>query len=84
MYDEFEKLVQGGTWHTGKPSDEKRFNLALARVVDRADFSPDVMGERMLTAIEARSGLRANYAYIVRDLVSRAWAVRDFLQATGR
>jgi hypothetical protein len=47
MYDVFDSFLDGSTWHTRHPTDEKTFFLALHKVVRRPKFHPEEMGGHM-------------------------------------
>jgi hypothetical protein len=90
MYQTFDKFLATDTWGKDHPSDEKRFFQALDRVVRDSDFDPDKMGEYMrqkkrpkgqkrpLTKTEAHP-----FGDAIKDYVAAAWAVKDYLAATG-
>jgi hypothetical protein len=43
MYEAFDSFLNVATWHTKHEYDDKRFNLALNKVVREAGFDPDEM-----------------------------------------
>ena len=76
MYEVFDSFISTDTWSTGHDLDMERFYQALALVVRDDGFSPDKMGEYFKGKVNA---VHHNYA---DELVTKAWAVRDFLHAT--
>jgi hypothetical protein len=80
-YAVFEPFLDVETWHSSHPMDDRRFFLALYAVVKRAEFSPQAMGDYF----RQRKGEHSDEHHLSRridDLVSKAWAVRDFIDAT--
>jgi hypothetical protein len=80
-YSVFDKFLAVETWHTSHPLDDKRFFLCLHEIVDLSDFSAQAMGEHMRAAKGVDSH-EHHYAQRIDDLVSKAYAVRDYLEAT--
>ncbi|WP_428428244.1 hypothetical protein [Pararhizobium sp.] len=77
MYTAFDPFLNVDTWHTSHPTDDRRFYIALATVVKNPGFSPDEMGEYM------RNSKGITFDTRIENLVHSAWAVREYLQATG-
>jgi hypothetical protein len=80
MYEAFDSFLAVGTWHTNHDADGRRFYEALSRVVRDPKFSPDRMGEY----VRQKTGTKKDHPFEddISRLVSNAWAVRDYLQAT--
>lgn len=78
MYSVFDAFLDRETWSTLHAMDLKEFNKALSDVVDDPTFSPEAMGDHM------RQRKNPNYHHAIETLVSNAWAVKEFLDATGR
>ena len=77
MYSALDPFLASGTWHAGHKLDEDRFYQSIAPIVRDPDFHPDAMGEYI------QSNVGTGFEPIVDDLVAKAWAVRDYLSATG-
>ena len=85
IYNALDSFLAVETWHTGHPSDEKRFYLALNEIVGHPDFSSESMGTFLRERVKIASADRDQYfENAIQALVTKAWAVRDFLQYTGR
>jgi hypothetical protein len=81
-YNEFDPFLRVDTWHTGHHYDEQRFYRCLAQVVEDPGFSPESMGNYMREAKKiAPDDHDHPFAMTIRELVTKAWAVREFLQA---
>jgi hypothetical protein len=78
MYSVFDPFLERETWSTLHPDDLRTFNKALALIVDDPKFSPEAMGDYM------RRAKNPDYHKAIKTLVDNAWAVREFLNATGR
>jgi hypothetical protein len=79
-YTVFDRFLRVDTWQSSHPLDDKRFFLCLHKVVEDPDFSAEAMGDYMRGA----KGVDSYEHYLaqrIRDLVGKAWAVRDYLQA---
>jgi hypothetical protein len=84
MYKAFDKFLAVSTWHTNHDADGERFYLALHQVVKRAAFSPDEMADYMHQKISVPRGGANNYSNeAIGRYTTAAWAVRDYLKATG-
>jgi hypothetical protein len=80
-YSVFDKFLRVDTWLSGHPNDEERFFKCLHEVVTLPDFNADAMGEYL----KQKKGVTSDdhlYSSTIRDLVTKAWAVRDYLQYT--
>jgi hypothetical protein len=75
MYEIFDRFLRIDTWHTHHPSDRERFFQALARIVNNPKFSPDELGRYM------RGKVNSAFEPYIRDYISAAWAVREYLEA---
>jgi hypothetical protein len=83
-YDVFDLFLTRATWHTSHPNDERAFYRCLREVVARPDFSPDSMGEYMRNEKGLKSGDYDHpFADHIRDLVGKAWAIREYLATDG-
>jgi len=85
MYEAMEDFIAVPTWHTRHPEDERRFFAALNRIVDDEDFNADQMGEFFAQRL-GLDNLPEDHSFNVASehYVAAAWAVRRFLQETGR
>ena len=81
-YSVFDPFIQRDTWHTFHPIDEKAFHQCLDKVVRDQTFSSEAMGEYFRRQRHIDSG--SPFADDVDKLVSKAWTVRDHLQANGQ
>lgn len=77
MYNAFTPFLSLPTWHTSHDSDAAAFYKCLAKVVCNDDFSPERMGE------EFRNAKGQGFDQVIDELVNKAWAIHDFLKATG-
>jgi hypothetical protein len=84
MYQAFDSFLQIDTWHTRHPTDEERFFVALSKVVRNSKFNPDEMGEymRQKTGSGAARGSHP-FELAIDHYVAAAWAVQDYISATG-
>jgi hypothetical protein len=83
MYDVFDSFLDGSTWHTRHPTDEKTFFLALHKVVRRPKFHPEEMGGHMREKLAVtRDAEDSTFSKAIDHYVSAAWAVKDYLKAT--
>ncbi len=86
MYQVFDGFLTTDTWYKDHPNDNERFYSALDKVVRNPDFSAENLGNY----IRAKKNiLRDNedhreFSSAADKLVSNAWAVREYLQATGQ
>lgn len=62
--------------------DNRRFFICLEKVVRNPDFNADGMGEYFRTA-KGVDNHKHPFAFRVRDLVGKAWAVRVYLEVNG-
>lgn len=80
-YDVFGPFLRVDTWHTDHPGDERCFYRCLAQVVEDPDFDPQAMGNYMRAAKKiAKDDHDHHFAQTIRDLVTKACAIRDFLE----
>ena len=83
MYEAFDRFLAVSTWYTKHPNDEERFFHALRSVVRNDLFSPDALGDY----IRQKAGVSRDdghpYNDVIDDYVAAAWAVKDYLKATG-
>ena len=71
------------TWHTPHDNDADRFYLRLHQALEEDNFSPDEMGEHFRARLRNDDGeINEQLEQVVAELVSRAWAVKDYLRAT--
>lgn len=77
----FGPFVARDTWHTFHPLDEKVFFQCLHKVVAASDFSPEAMGEYIRETRQIAED--SPFVQDVATLVSKAWTVRDYLEATN-
>jgi hypothetical protein len=81
-YDVFDSFLKVDTWYTGHWMDNRRFFVCLDKVVRNPDFNADGKGEYFRTATGVDSDEHP-FAFRVRDLIGKAWAVREYLEVTG-
>jgi len=81
-YNVFDPFVARDTWHTFHPLDERMFFQCLHKVVHDAEFSPEKMGEYIREA--RKIGDDSPFVQDVATLVSKAWTVKDYLEAARR
>jgi hypothetical protein len=69
------------TWHTGHPTDNRRFYAALGKVVWSDQFNPDLMAsymrEKKKIPLEDR---KSEFAKTIDQCCHDAWAIKDFLE----
>ncbi|WMT71137.1 hypothetical protein [Bradyrhizobium sp. Ash2021] len=82
-YEIFDTFLRVETWHTSHPLDDKRFFRCLHEVVENPAFSAEAMGDYMRD-VKSVNSHEHHYASRIRDLVSKASAVREYLQVTER
>ncbi len=82
-YSVFDTFCKVPTWHTSHPMDQKRFHSALKQVVRESSFSPEMMGDyiRQNHAEPMWPKESEELQLVISDLVSKAWAVKDYLEA---
>lgn len=78
MYAAFDPFLAIPTWHSNHDLDRERFFQVLEQVVCDPAFNADQMGVYMRQKVNNPA-----HGSDIDRLVSDAWAVRDFLQATG-
>lgn len=83
MYQAFDMFLGTDTWHTGHANDLERFNLALAKVVHDPNFNPDEMANYMHAVKDISKESEHPLAGAIENRRSAAWAVVEFLEATG-
>ena len=76
VYEVFDHFLDVETWTSGHDFDLARFYRALSKVVGEDGFSPDEMGRYM------KGKKNPNYHDEIDQLVTKAWAVKDYLEAT--
>lgn len=82
MYQAFDDFLAMDTWYTRHPLDEKRFFVALSKVVSDPKFSADELGRYMRQKKNVAQDDQQNTFNIDIDhYVAAAWAVRDYLKA---
>jgi hypothetical protein len=82
MYSVFDAFLNVETWHTHHALDEQRFFKALHQVVRDEHFSPEAMGDYMAQHL----GVSRNEDHLGAEInayVRKAWAVKDYLNATN-
>ncbi len=84
MYDALDSFMNVETWYTFHPLDEKRFNMALNKIVWQEKFNADAMAEYM----KEKLGLLpddydSHYAKAIERYREKAWAISDFIIHTG-
>lgn len=82
IYNVFDKFLRVETWHTSHACDDRRFYECLHEVVEETNFDPEAMGSYMRNAKGVDSDEHP-YAERIRELVSNAWAVREYLAVAG-
>ena len=84
MYQAFDKFLALDTWHTRSQFDEKIFFLALSSVVKDGKFNPEEMGSYMRQKTRPSSNVEDHpFEHAIAHYVAAAWAVKDYLAATG-
>lgn len=84
MYEVFDSFIENEWWHTCHAEDERRFFVALHKVVRDTRFSPEEMGDYLRSKLKQPYNRDVNpFEQAVRHYVSAAWAVRDFLITIG-
>jgi hypothetical protein len=83
MYEAFDKFLTSHTWHSGKDGDRRRFYVALNEVVHEPAFDPEQMGDYMRAKFGVAAGSADSRDTAIAQRTNDAWAVRDFLAATG-
>jgi len=84
MYRAFDKFLARNTWHTRHPNDEKIFFLALSSVVKNSKFNPEELGEYMRQKTGPSPNVKDHpFDDVIAHYVAAAWAVKDYLAATG-
>jgi hypothetical protein len=78
----FDSFLNVDTGHTTHWLDNRRFFECLDKVVREPDFNAETMGEYFRNA-KGVDNYEHHFASCVRDLVSKASAVRDYLETTG-
>jgi hypothetical protein len=81
-YSVFDPFLNRDTWHTHHPIDGQIFYGCLDQVVREPDFSAEAMGDYFRSAKQLDRAHPLNQA--VDSYVTRAWAVRNYLEATGQ
>jgi hypothetical protein len=81
-YAVFDPFLARDTWYTRHPTDEQVFFQCLDKVVRRPDFSAEAMGDHFKDAKDVTSDGH-QFDEAIKSYVSRAWAVRQYLEATG-
>jgi hypothetical protein len=76
----FDTFLSVDTWHTTHPLDDRRFFWALSEVVEDPDFNPEAMGDHF-RKVKAVTSDQHPFASRIDSLVSKAWAVREYLEA---
>lgn len=77
MYTAFDTFLRRPTWDTSHDLDARAFYECLAKVVCEDGFSPEKMGE------EFRKAKGPSFDKVIDELVTKAWAIHDFLKSTG-
>ena len=80
-YEVFDSFLRVKTWQTPHPVDDKRFFRCIHEVVEHPDFNAEAMGDYMRD-VKGVDSHEHHYAERIRDLVSKAWAVGEYLQVT--
>lgn len=82
MYQAFDRFLSLESPFSGQPGDEDLFYEALETVVREPAFSPEDMGDYF----RSRKGIGEGHPDLaaVRALVTKAWAVRDFIRVSTR
>ncbi len=82
MYEVFDRpFLAADTWHTNHDDDRNRFFVTLHQVVLDPAFNPDRLGDYIRQKKRIDDGHLLSST--VQDLVSMAWAVRDYFKANG-
>lgn len=79
-YSVFDSFLSRDTWHTNHDNDLFVFYRCLQQVVDDPHFNPESMGHYIKTKKKISTDDHP-LAGAVGDLVSNAWAVRDYFTA---
>lgn len=84
MYEAFDNFLAMDTWHTRHPLDEKRFFIALNKVVTEPKFNADELGRYMREKKNvARDDEKNTFNADIDHYVAAAWAVREYLKANN-
>jgi len=83
MYEAMDSFLNVGTWHTNHAFDEGRFFVALHRIGKDPTFNADELGAYMREkkGISRDDGAKEYLNDAIDGWVSRAWAVRQYLEA---
>jgi len=81
-YSKMDSWIQVPTWHTRHALDVRRFNKQLELIVDDVDFHADDMGAYLRATHNISFG--STYSDDLDRYVADAWAVKEFLNASGR
>jgi hypothetical protein len=85
MYEALDDFLRVPTWYTKHPNDEERFFRSLDKIVDDPGFHADAMGEHIDERLDLNKLPDDHEFQKARDhYVEAAWAVKRFLNATGR
>lgn len=86
MYQVFDGFLTTDTWYKDHPNDNERFYSALDKVVRNPDFGAENLGNyiRAKKNILRDNEDHRDFSSATDKLVSNAWAVREYLQATGQ
>ena len=83
MYAVFDSFLAADTWHTTHPLDGRRFFLALDKVVRNENFNADKMAAYIYDKTGVSPDTQDGLGYSIRRCTTAAWAVREYLEATG-
>jgi hypothetical protein len=83
MYQVLHRFLANPTWYTRHPVDEKRFFQALHLIVRDDAFNADAMGKYMFQETGLSPDSDDTRARAIESYVGDAWAVRQYLEATG-
>lgn len=81
MYTAFDKFLRVATWHTGHPTDDERFHLALNEVIRHPDFLPSHMADYFRAYLGPQA---AQFETAIDHLEHQADRIHSFLHDTTR
>jgi hypothetical protein len=81
MYEVFDGFLESHKWFSGHPDDERRFFIALNKIIRNDQFDPVAMGDYMREKLKAKPDTTIDLDLHVTGLVNQAAAIKDFLMA---
>jgi hypothetical protein len=83
MYEVFDRILSGDTWHTFHPADDQRFYLALDKIVRNPHFHAQEMGNYFQQKLGIKDRDTHQWGDAIAYYIACADAVRHYLEATG-